>query len=116
MRRRYVQIDGILVEYGDHIPERVAPDVRGDIEPYQSMATGEMITSRSKHREHLKANGLIEIGNETKHLLKDSRNFDVNPQGRRELIRAQVDAMRHQDFRTAIKRDIDRIKWESRKE
>lgn len=42
--------------------------VIADIQPYQSMATGEYITSRSKHREHLKKHGLIEVGNETKHL------------------------------------------------
>jgi len=36
-----------------------------DIQPYQSMATGEMITSRSKHKEHLRDHGLVEIGNET---------------------------------------------------
>ena len=28
------------------------------------MATGEWISSRSHHRDHLKRNGLIEIGNE----------------------------------------------------
>lgn len=38
--------------------------VMPDIEPYQSMATGEMITSRSQHREHLKIHRLNEIGNE----------------------------------------------------
>ncbi len=42
----------------------VAPMVATDIAPYQSMATGEMITSRSQHRAHLKQHGLIEIGNE----------------------------------------------------
>lgn len=38
--------------------------VAADIQPYQSMATGEMITSRSQHRAHLKHHGLIEVGNE----------------------------------------------------
>ncbi len=35
-----------------------------DIQPYKSMQTGEMIQSRSSHRNHLKQHGLIEIGNE----------------------------------------------------
>ena len=39
-----------------------------DIEPYKSMVDGSMITSRSKHREHLKQHNVIEIGNETKYL------------------------------------------------
>lgn len=38
--------------------------VVGDIQPYQSMVTGEWITSRSRHREHLKDHGCIEVGNE----------------------------------------------------
>lgn len=42
----------------------VAPMVAADIQPYQSMVTGEMITSRSQHRDHLRQHKLIEIGNE----------------------------------------------------
>lgn len=44
------------------------PMVATDIQPYRSMATGEIINSRSEHREHLKRHGLIEVGNETKYL------------------------------------------------
>lgn len=43
-----------------------APEVMSDIQPYKSQATGEYITSRSKHREHLKAHGLVEIGDQHK--------------------------------------------------
>lgn len=38
--------------------------VMDDIKPYRSMATGEMVMGRRQHREHLRANRLIEIGNE----------------------------------------------------
>lgn len=38
--------------------------VQADIQPYQSMVTGEMIHSRSQHRAHLKQHGKIELGNE----------------------------------------------------
>lgn len=38
--------------------------VQGDIQPYKSMITGEMITSRSHHRAHLRQHGCIEVGNE----------------------------------------------------
>lgn len=41
-----------------------AASVIADINPYRSMATGEMIMGRRQHREHLKNNGLIEVGNE----------------------------------------------------
>ncbi len=38
--------------------------VYGDIEPYKSQLTGEYITSRSKHRVHLRDHGCIEVGND----------------------------------------------------
>lgn len=41
-----------------------APYVAADIAPYKSMVTGEMITSRSQHRAHLKQHKLVEVGNE----------------------------------------------------
>lgn len=41
-----------------------APMVAPDIGEYQSIVTGEMIGSRSAHREHLKRHRLIELGNE----------------------------------------------------
>jgi hypothetical protein len=41
-----------------------APYIAPDIQPYKSMITGEMITSRSKHKEHLKDHGMVEVGNE----------------------------------------------------
>ena len=69
MRRRYIQIPGT----GELVPaeEYAKPTPRvhmiaGDIKPYRSMQTGEVISSRSKHREHLKRHGLIEVGTEIK--------------------------------------------------
>ena len=69
MRKTYVFRDGRWVDVADMATAAPAgPYIMDDLAPYQSMATGEMITSRSRHREHLKAHGLIEVGNETKHL------------------------------------------------
>lgn len=53
----------------EHCGERMhrmvtAPYVVPDIQPYQSMVTGEMITSRSQHRAHLKQHNKVEVGNE----------------------------------------------------
>jgi hypothetical protein len=69
MKRTYVLIDGEFVErkkdekgqYHYVIP---------DIQPYRSMVDGQMVTSRSEHRRHLKANNCIEVGNEdpSKHI------------------------------------------------
>lgn len=35
-----------------------------DIEPYRSVITKEIIGGRKQHRDHLKAHGCIEVGNE----------------------------------------------------
>ena len=35
-----------------------------DLAPYKSMITGEMITGRAQHREHLRKHGCQEVGNE----------------------------------------------------
>jgi hypothetical protein len=35
-----------------------------DIKPYKSMITGEVISSRSQHRKHLRQHGCEEVGNE----------------------------------------------------
>lgn len=42
----------------------VAPMVIADIQPYRSMATGEMIEGRVKHKDHLRRHNLIEVGND----------------------------------------------------
>ena len=58
---------GEMVNKADYYKHRVevnAPMVINDIQPYKSMQTGEIITSRSVHRNHLRQHGLIEIGNE----------------------------------------------------
>lgn len=67
MRRRFVQINGELVEVGpDYLPTpRADHHVMPDIKPYKSMIDGKEITSRSHHREHLRAHGCVEIGNDS---------------------------------------------------
>ena len=69
MRQRFIQIPGTgeLVPAEEYRPVRERSCmIMPDIKPYQSMRTGEMISSRSKHRGHLRQHGLIEVGNEIK--------------------------------------------------
>lgn len=40
------------------------PQIIKDIEPYRSVITREVIGGRRQHRDHLKAHGCVEIGNE----------------------------------------------------
>lgn len=114
MKKSYVQIDGVLYEKGTE-PVKSGVMVMSDIKPYQSMINGEMITSRSKHREHLKMHGCQELGNEPlKYLDKPYEGIpDAAPQQRKELIRAQFDSMTHRQFKEAIRKDVQRVKWNS---
>lgn len=67
--RKFVQRKGVLIEVGqDYLPEPRSPQIMPDIKAYKSMIDGSTITSRSKHREHLRAHNCMEIGNETKYL------------------------------------------------
>ena len=69
MRRRFVQRNGELVEVSlSYIPEPRTPLIMPDIKPYVSQIDGRTITSRSTHREHLRAHNCFEIDNETKYL------------------------------------------------
>jgi hypothetical protein len=62
-----------------------APFVMNDIQPYKNMVDGQMITSRSTHREFLKANRLVEIGTDVKaHTTKQAPRVD------REQIRRDI--------------------------
>lgn len=63
-------VNGECVFSREPIQENSAPAVMGDIQPYQSMADGTWITSRSHHRAHLRQHGLIEIGNEIQAAMK----------------------------------------------
>lgn len=66
MRRRYVVRNGELVEVSmDYEAEPRGPLVMKDIQPYKSMIDGSEITSRSRHREHLRDHGCIEVGNDS---------------------------------------------------
>ena len=73
MRRTWVQVDGKLVPKEQyHRPESKGPAIVGDIEPYQSMITGETISGRAQHREHLRQHGHEEVGDQMPKWLKDS--------------------------------------------
>lgn len=86
-KRRYIQDreTGELIEVGEcyNITPSSGPFIQGDIQPYQSMVDGRMVTSRSQHRNQLRQHGLIEIGNETRYLKSKS---PTPPPGLKEKI------------------------------
>lgn len=76
--------------------------VQADIEPYESMITHEMITSRSHHRSHMKQYGVIEAGNEQKYFMNTDRGSQV----------MENDSKRHEierKFGPEISRQIDKL-------
>lgn len=55
-----------LIPRDEYVPRQSKAGffVMGDIQPYKSMITGEIIHGRRQHREHLRQHGCIEVGNE----------------------------------------------------
>lgn len=64
----YEEKDGEVILDKRDIANDAGYYVMGDIQPYKSQLTGEMVESRSRHRALLKAHNCIEVGNETKYL------------------------------------------------
>lgn len=73
MKRTFVYLDGEFVERKRDLKGRYHY-VMPDIQPYKSMIDGRMITSRSEHRAHLRANNCVEVGNEdpAKHVRRET--------------------------------------------
>jgi len=112
MRRRYRQVKRNgkweLVEITVGLGGKPkSAEIMPDIDPYTSMVTGEIITSRSKHRQHLQEHGLQEIGNETENLFTAYDNLQDNlDQSRHETVVNQFKDMDHKDFKNVIKRSV----------
>lgn len=64
-------------------PRKKAHHIMPDIEPYQPVggegAFKEVISSRSKEREYLRRNGLIQVGNEKEYFFRHNGKSDDNP-------------------------------------
>ncbi len=87
MRKRYIQLkNGNLVEVNDDYTPEPRSDIHiiGDIKPYISMIDGREITSRSRHREHLRDHGCVEVGNDSS--LSKPRPPLESPPGLKEKI------------------------------
>lgn len=98
MRRRYVMIGGELVEvssdYRQEIDAQAAHNIIPDIQPYTSMIDGTQITSRSKHRAHLRAHGCIEVGNDKSIMNPQHKPMTPPPGLKEELIRVANEKLR----------------------
>jgi hypothetical protein len=67
---------------------RAAPMVASDIGGYVSQVDGSWIESRSKHRDHLKRHGMVEIGNDVP--MRHKAVEVTNTEARKRQIAEQV--------------------------
>jgi hypothetical protein len=65
---------------------RKAPMVMSDIPGHISMADGSWIDSRSKHRENLKRNGCVELGNDVPMQRKEAQISTKSQEARKRQI------------------------------
>ena len=68
-KQTFVFHDGQVVPKTEVMQQR-SHNIMRDIEPYQNMKDRGWITSRSQHREFLRRNNFVEVGNEQNHLFK----------------------------------------------
>lgn len=68
---------------------RGVAQVMGDIQPYISQIDGSVISSRSQHRDHLRANGCVEVGNET---MSNSKTSWIEQRSQKDALRREIAA------------------------
>ena len=66
-----------------------APQVIADIDPYISQIDGSLITSRSQHRDHLRAHGCVEVGNEK---MEPRKTSWIEEKAQKEELRKEIAA------------------------
>lgn len=86
---RYIQHPETLelVPAEDYVrpaPMGRGPNIQPDISPYESIITGETITSRSHHREHLRAHNMVEVGNEAPSWIRERQYERKHGRGKHE--------------------------------
>ncbi len=106
MKKIYIQINGKLIEKSKYYQDPVTPIIMPDIQPYQSMADGSIITSRSHHREHLRQHNCIEIGNET---METKPTLAKNK--RKEVLLAQLANMTHSQANKVLAKLRDDLRF-----
>ena len=83
MRKSWIQVDGKLIPKDQYTAKSEGKlHIVGDIEPYQAVTgdmQGQWITSRKEHREFLKRNDLVEVGNEKAYFTRHGGMSPDNP-------------------------------------
>lgn len=69
--------------------------ISDSMEPLQHMASGKMISSKKKFRDETKAYGCVEVGTETKALLKPRTPVKLDKRQRREGIKQAIHELKN---------------------
>lgn len=80
--------------------------VIGDIEPYQAVTgdmAGKWITSRSEHRDYLRRNNLVEVGNEKDYMTRNGGMTPDNPN-------LMSDEKREEQVCQSLMKNLERLK------
>ena len=90
-RQRWVYRNGEAIPITEDVQPTPRHYIMPDLQPYQSMADGTMVEGRRQHREMLKRNNCIEIGNE-----KQTARPTTPPPGLKEtLIQVAQEKLRY---------------------
>ena len=65
------------------------------MEPTQHMASGKYFTSKKKFRDETRAHGCVEVGNETKALVKPRKRINLDKRQRRDDIKKAIHQLRN---------------------
>lgn len=84
----------------------ISHNVQPDVQPYRSMITGEVISGRAQHREHLKRHDCIEVGNEKPDLAPKSQEID------REAVKHDILRAKDQ-IEAGMQPTLERLRQES---
>jgi hypothetical protein len=99
-------VDDELVWYRGEGPQddkAPGPQVVRDLEPYRSMIDGRVIDGRKRHRDHLRAHGCIEVGNDTSHL---KQRQHIPDKSRKETLHRMLADCSDRDVQRMIQREI----------
>lgn len=98
MTMRYIQhpVTYELIPADEYVRPTIkkGTNIMEDIAPYKSMIDGSVITSRSKHRQHLKEHGCVEVGNDSSVTQPKKKPLESPPGLKEEIIRLANEKLR----------------------
>jgi len=105
----YVIEGGELVVKRESLARRL--QIVPDIQPYRSMIDGSTIGSRSRHRDHLRAHGCIEIGNETQPVPAPIETPKAQRDARKRALYGQFENLNQRQISRIARELRDRAGW-----